>query len=106
MRHGDELKAQVEAYAEIPAGEPLPKDAKHVVGALLAALEAGEIRAAVNNKGRWEAVPWVKRGILLGFRAGDLHAKGAGLPMTIFSFVDKDTYPTQQFGKQQGVRIV
>src|SRR6185295_19186843 len=47
-----------------------------------------------------------KRGILLGFRAGDLHAMGAGLTMTIFSFVDKDTYPTQQFGKQQGVRIV
>jgi 2,3,4,5-tetrahydropyridine-2,6-dicarboxylate N-succinyltransferase len=103
---GDGLKTQVEAYSAIPAGEPLPKDAKHVVGSLLAALESGELRAAVNNNGHWEAVPWVKRGILLGFRAGDMQTMGAGLPTTVFSFVDKDTYPPQQFGKQQGVRIV
>jgi 2,3,4,5-tetrahydropyridine-2-carboxylate N-succinyltransferase len=102
----DELRAQVESYADTPAGEALPKDAKHVVGALLTALESGEIRAAVNNKGRWEAVPWVKRGILLGFRAGDLHSMSAGLPTKVFSFVDKDTYPPQQFAKQQGIRVV
>jgi 2,3,4,5-tetrahydropyridine-2-carboxylate N-succinyltransferase len=103
---GDGLRTQVEAYASIPAGETLPKDAKHVVGSLLAALEAGEVRAAVNVDGRWEAVPWVKRGILLGFRAGDLQAMGAGLPTKVFSFIDKDTYPPQQFVKQQGIRIV
>jgi 2,3,4,5-tetrahydropyridine-2-carboxylate N-succinyltransferase len=103
---GESLREQVEAYASIPAGEPLPKDAKQIVGSFLAALESGEIRAAVNNKGRWEAVPWVKRGILLGFRAGDLQSMGAGLPTTVFSFVDKDTYPPQHFTKQQGIRIV
>ena len=103
---GDGLRAQIESYASIPAGETLPKDAKHVVGSLLAALESGEVRAAVNVDGRWEAVTWVKRGILLGFRAGDLHAMGAGLPTKVFSFIDKDTYPPQQFVKQQGIRIV
>jgi hypothetical protein len=75
---GDGLREQVEAYAATPSGDALPKDAKHVVGALLAALESGEVRAAVNVKGRWEAVPWVKRGILLGFRAGELQTMGAG----------------------------
>jgi 2,3,4,5-tetrahydropyridine-2-carboxylate N-succinyltransferase len=103
---GDGLRERIEEYVAIPAGEPLPKDAKHVVGALLAALEAGEVRAAVNVKGRWEAVPWVKRGILLGFRAGEMQAMGAGLPAQVFSFVDKDTYPPQQFTKQQGIRVV
>jgi 2,3,4,5-tetrahydropyridine-2-carboxylate N-succinyltransferase len=104
--HGEELRSQIESYSEVPAGQSLPKDAKYVVGALLAALESGEVRAAVSTNGRWEAVPWVKRGILLGFRVGDLQSIGAGLPSTIFSFVDKDTYPTQQFAKAQGIRIV
>jgi 2,3,4,5-tetrahydropyridine-2-carboxylate N-succinyltransferase len=103
---GDDLRTQVEAYADTPAGQPLPKDAKHVVSALLGALETGEIRAAVNDKGQWRAVPWVKRGILLGFRAGDLIAMSAGLPTKVFSFVDKDTYPPQQFASQQAIRIV
>jgi 2,3,4,5-tetrahydropyridine-2-carboxylate N-succinyltransferase len=103
---GETLREQVEAYASTPAGQPLPKDAKEVVGSLLAALESGEVRAAQSNRGSWEAVPWVKRGILLGFRAGDLQSMGAGLPTTVFSFVDKDTYPPQQFTKQRGIRIV
>ena len=103
---GDGLRTQVEAYSAIPAGEPLPRDAKQVVGSLLAALEGGEVRAAVNIDGRWQAVPWVKRGILLGFRAGELHEMTAGLPAKVFSFVDKDTYPPRQFSKQQGIRVV
>ena len=38
---------------------------------LLAALERGEVRAAERSgDGEWHAVPWVKRGILLGFRVG------------------------------------
>jgi 2,3,4,5-tetrahydropyridine-2-carboxylate N-succinyltransferase len=106
LLQGGELQTQVEAYSQIPAAEALPKDAKNVVGALLAALESGEVRAAVNKNGRWEAVPWVKRGILLGFRAGDLQAMSAGLPTRVFSFVDKDTYPTQYFDKKQGIRVV
>jgi 2,3,4,5-tetrahydropyridine-2-carboxylate N-succinyltransferase len=47
-------------------------------------------------------VPWVKRGILAGFRLGRLEASGG----RSLSFVDKDTYPPQQFTKQRGIRIV
>jgi hypothetical protein len=41
--------------------------------ALLAALEAGELRAARRRPdGTWEAVAWVKRAILVGFRSSGI----------------------------------
>jgi 2,3,4,5-tetrahydropyridine-2-carboxylate N-succinyltransferase len=45
---------------------------------------------------------WVKHGILLGFRLGELaETGGAGL-----TFVDKDTFPARQFSVGDRVRIV
>jgi 2,3,4,5-tetrahydropyridine-2-carboxylate N-succinyltransferase len=46
-------------------------EARQVVADLLAALESGAVRAAVPDAsapGGWRAEPWVKAGILLGFR--------------------------------------
>ncbi len=100
----DSLRDRVEAYASIPSDQPLPKDAKTVVGVLLNALERGEVRAAAERAGKWEAVAWVKRGILLGFRAGELEETDAG--SSVMTFVDKDTFPTRHFDVDQGIRIV
>ena len=44
---------------------------------------------------------WVKQGILLGFRFGDLVDQSAGLP-----FYDKDTQSVQKPGLEGGIRIV
>jgi 2,3,4,5-tetrahydropyridine-2-carboxylate N-succinyltransferase len=108
---GSALQPRIEEYASTPAGQPLPADTKQLICDLLDALEAGTIRAAEKVKGNWQAVPWVKRGILLGFRAGDLievqashfseHSRYVAL-----SFVDKDTYPIRVFGAKDGIRIV
>jgi 2,3,4,5-tetrahydropyridine-2-carboxylate N-succinyltransferase len=71
---------------------------------LRAALEAGEIRAAERNPGSptgWRVNAWVKRGILLGFRIGQLEEGGTDL-----SFVDKNTFPLRRFVPEQGIRIV
>jgi 2,3,4,5-tetrahydropyridine-2-carboxylate N-succinyltransferase len=108
---GDSLREKVDAYASTPPDKKLPTDAKSVIDALLTALEKGEVRAAVERDGRWEAVPWVKRGILLGFRAGELVGFSYGQPkhlsdLTHFSFIDKDTYPIRGFKPDDGVRIV
>ena len=99
---------RVVALADTPAGAPLPSDAEDVVENLLGALERGEVRAAQRaDDGTWNAVPWVKRGILLGFRVGRLKdmsvgTEGAGrLP-----FFDKHTYPVQSFTVERGVRLV
>ena len=87
------------------AADRLPADAEQVVGALLGALEAGIVRAAMrDDAGTWRAVPWVKRGILLGFRAGRMVVHPAeGTP---FHFFDKHTYPTRPLTLADNVRIV
>jgi 2,3,4,5-tetrahydropyridine-2-carboxylate N-succinyltransferase len=108
---GNGLREAVETYAATPAGQPLPSDVKELVCDLLDALESGTVRAAVKNGERWEAVPWVKRGILLGFRAGDLVEVAAShfsesARFVAFSFVDKDTYPIRVFGAGDGIRVV
>lgn len=73
--------------------------------ALRAALESGEIRAASPTAGSptgWQVNAWVKQGILLGFRLGQLEE----LPSGGLSFVDKSTYPIRDFEPGGGVRIV
>ena len=100
----EQLEKEIEALASTPADKALPRGTKKVVGELLTALEDGKVRAANKISGQWRAVPWVKRGILLGFRAGELANMSTDLQA--FSFVDKDTYPTQYFSTAAGVRIV
>jgi 2,3,4,5-tetrahydropyridine-2-carboxylate N-succinyltransferase len=51
-------------------------------------------------------VPWVKRGILLGFRVGKLADMSVGDGSSSLPFVDKHTYPVQRFDVARGVRIV
>jgi 2,3,4,5-tetrahydropyridine-2,6-dicarboxylate N-succinyltransferase len=65
------------------------------------ALTRGEIRAAEKLSGTWKVHPWIKKGILLGFRLGQLAKSGECL-----SFVDKDTFPVRRFSVAEGVRVV
>jgi 2,3,4,5-tetrahydropyridine-2-carboxylate N-succinyltransferase len=68
-------------------------------------LENGEARAACpdpTSPTGWRVNAWVKQGILLGFRLGNLEETMAGR----LSFVDKHTYPVRHFGPADGVRIV
>ena len=64
-------------------------------------LTQGKIRAAEKIDHRWTVNPWVKQGILLGFRLGALADMTAGL-----SFVDKDTFPARHFSIGDRVRVV
>ena len=64
-------------------------------------LTQGKIRAAERVHGRWAVNAWVKQGILLGFRLGELAEMNAGL-----SFVDKNTFPARQFTVADRVRVV
>jgi 2,3,4,5-tetrahydropyridine-2-carboxylate N-succinyltransferase len=105
-----EVEKRVDALAATPSGSPLPEDAREVVESLLDALEKGIVRAAEKNTatGEWRAVPWVKRGILLGFRLGaivDMSLRSA-TDRIGFSFFDKDTFPPRRLTTADGVRIV
>jgi 2,3,4,5-tetrahydropyridine-2,6-dicarboxylate N-succinyltransferase len=103
-----QFASRVVALADTPAGAPLASDAEDVVETLLAALERGDVRAAERAAdGTWSAVPWVKRGILLGFRLGrlvDMSVGSGGAGM--LPFFDKHTYPVQSFSVDRGVRLV
>ncbi len=101
--------ARLLSFADTPAGEAVHEDAERMVATLLAALERGDVRAAeCQENGRWNAIPWVKRGILLGFRVGsvvDMSLGGHhGEPR--FAFFDKHTYPPRPMQVSAGVRIV
>ena len=70
---------------------------------LLNALEAGHVRAAErDDAGRWQAVPWVKRAILCGFRRTELAAAGDAP----WPFFDKPAYPPRSFALADRVRLV
>ncbi|MDQ2890213.1 MAG: 2,3,4,5-tetrahydropyridine-2,6-dicarboxylate N-succinyltransferase [Gemmatimonadota bacterium] len=85
-------------------------DARGAVAELLDLLESGAVRAAeLGSDGEWRAVNWVKRGILLGFRAGeivDMSLRGADPNATSLPFFDKDTFPLRALGLRDNVRVV
>lgn len=76
--------------------------ARGVFGDFRDSLTRGEIRAAEKLNGEWKVNVWVKQGILLGFRLGELMEMGC----EDLSFVDKDTFPLRQFRIEDKVRIV
>ena len=111
MHHVHDLEQEVTRLAASPAGTPLPSEAKAVVDRLLTELEKGTIRAAQRgDDGVWRAVPWVKQGILLGFRIGqmtDMSLVGTlGDQGATFGFFDKDTFPLRPLELSDGIRVV
>ncbi len=94
------LKSEVERLA---SGEHLSSGAREIFLEFRAALTRGEIRAAEKVHGEWRVNVWVKQGILLGFRLGELTEMGSS---ECLSFVDKDTFPARKFTVADRVRIV
>ena len=77
------------------------------------ALNEGRVRAAEPDAkalNGWKVNPWVKKGILLGFRIGKVVAiPPQSEPATTgieSQFRDKDTYPLKQIPASQNVRVV
>lgn len=78
-------------------------EALAIFAEFLELLNSGEIRAAEKINGQWVVNSWVKKGILLGFRLGDI----IDMPYSATkSFTDKSTYPEKQFTAQMGIRVV
>jgi len=67
------------------------------------ALTRGEVRAAEKVDGHWTVNAWVKQGIVLGFRLGELQEMSDG---DVISFVDKDTFPARRLTLADHVRLV
>lgn len=98
------LKSEIERlYAEVQKSKRATADARGLFAEFRDALTAGKIRAAEKRDGRWQVNAWVKLGILLGFRLGELAEMGDGRTL---SFVDKDIFPHRRFRVQDRVRVV
>jgi 2,3,4,5-tetrahydropyridine-2-carboxylate N-succinyltransferase len=95
------LQSVIERLATLGEVERNP-DARKTFLEFREQLTQGKIRAAEKSTGDWKVNAWVKQGILLGFRLGELTKMGDA----IFSFVDKDTFPARQFAVADRVRVV
>ncbi len=81
--------------------------ARDLFAQLRTELAAGRVRVAEPDSTSptgWRVNIWVKQGILLGFRAGDVVDMGIGKGR--WPFFDKDTLPLKSFGVANGVRLV
>jgi len=96
------LKPAIERLASLGEVERNP-DARQTFLAFRDALTRGIIRAAEKIDGQWIVNVWVKQGILLGFRLGELSEMNDG---STLSFVDKDTFPARRFSVEDRVRVV
>ncbi|MBV9180632.1 MAG: 2,3,4,5-tetrahydropyridine-2,6-dicarboxylate N-succinyltransferase [Acidobacteria bacterium] len=96
------LRAQIERLAASGSIEQ-DAEARATFTEFRDALTRGEIRAAEKVDAIWNVNVWVKKGILLGFRLGQLQEMSNG---GCLSFVDKDTFPARQFSASDGIRVV
>ena len=94
------LQTEIERLA---SGTQLGSEARALFLEFRDALTRGEVRAAEKRNGEWKVNVWVKQGILLGFRLGEITQMGSG---ECLSFVDKDTFPARRFTVADKVRVV
>ena len=81
--------------------------AREVFQRLREALSAGTVRAAEpdsSSPAGWRVNTWVKQGILLGFRFGDM--ADVSMDHGKLPFYDKDTLPLKRPGLSAAIRIV
>jgi 2,3,4,5-tetrahydropyridine-2-carboxylate N-succinyltransferase len=68
-------------------------------------LRTGRIRAAERDEnGDWQTNAWVKKGILLGFKMGEMVTMS--FSGETFQFFDKNTYPLRPMNLDDKIRIV
>ncbi len=100
------LAAEVEALSAAGAATDR-QAARDAFARLRAQLSAGEVRAAEPDPSTatgWRVNTWVKQGILLGFKFGDIADMSSDHGR--WPFFDKDTLPLKRLDTQSGVRVV
>jgi 2,3,4,5-tetrahydropyridine-2-carboxylate N-succinyltransferase len=96
-----ELKSAIETLFSSSAIAN-PSEARRTFADFRKCLTRGEIRAAAKVNNRWTVNTWVKQGILLGFRLGELKEMSDG----VLSFLDKDTFPARRITVADRIRVV
>jgi 2,3,4,5-tetrahydropyridine-2-carboxylate N-succinyltransferase len=101
------LQSEIERMSPLTA-EALrhERKARTIFSEFLNRLNHGELRAAEKIDGVWKVNHWVKKGILLGFRLGEMKKVEVGDEPRQLTFIDKDTYPVRHYRETDKVRIV
>ena len=100
------LESEITAIVQ-NAGAADRDRARALFAQLREALSSGAVRAAEPDASApvgWRVNAWVKQGILLGFKYGDM--ADASMDHGRLPFYDKDTLPLKKPGLAAGVRIV
>ena len=97
------LQSDIESlYEQSPETKPANFD--QLFSSFTEALNNGSIRSAEPTEEGWKVNGWVKKGILLGFKYGDIIPFDSSGSL---HFYDKETYPTQSFdGPGRSIRVV
>jgi len=99
----NEIKQTIEAFFQLKLQDLVQlKDAREWFDRFITLLDQGKARAAEKIDGTWQVNGWVKKGILVGFRLGELEE----MKLNGFPFYDKGTYPIKDIQLQDNVRIV
>jgi 2,3,4,5-tetrahydropyridine-2-carboxylate N-succinyltransferase len=98
----NELKDTIEKLFEL-SPENLPAETQDVFLELRRKLTQGEVRAAYQGPHGWVVNAWVKKGILLGFRFGQIKDYSVNKR---YRFFDKETFPPRTLEPFDGVRLV
>ncbi len=97
------LPEEIEALSA-RAGSGFSSEDRALFDEFKLALNRGEVRAAERAPdGTWNVNSWVKQGILLGFRMGQLVDMSAS---SVLRFFDKETYRTRPTTLNENIRIV
>ncbi len=97
------LQQIIERLYDIPPDQLAHGNALGAFNQLKEHLNNGDVRAAEFVGGTWRVNPWVKKGILLGFRLGALVEWGKN---GLFRYFDKDTMSVKEMAVDDNVRIV
>lgn len=97
------LKDNIEHLYSQPAQDTYPEEYFTIFQEFKNQLNQGIIRIAEKKDNNWIVHDWVKKGVLLGFRIGNL--KDYSIDEQ-FKFFDKDTYPLKSLTLSDKIRIV
>ena len=98
------LEREIERLLALPANQAR-KEGLGVVQEVREGLTEGRYRAAEKTETGWRTNVWVKRGILLAFKTGEVYPMGSGL-FGELAFFDQDTLPLKRLHVKDGVRVV
>lgn len=97
------MQARIEQLYDLPIADLPIDEVNDLFTTLRKALNRGEVRSAEpDGLGGWRVNGWVKKGILLGFRAASL----VDASMGGFPFFDKANLPVRGLRLEDGVRLV